>query len=385
MLRVGIIGCGNAGNQVCATSVSMYPDIPVIAINCSEKDIQTLPDSVYSVVIGDGKGAGKNREEAKDFLEGYITEFVADEKVRSFLKNLDIVFTVSSTGGGTGSGISILLSNIIRAICVEDQVYPIPIGILSTLSEGPGACANTLSYLDELYDLTDNPTYMIYDNGKYEKMGVAGLTEINKLIVEDINVMRGYYNTATKYNSIDEKDSMAMFTTPGRIFVASLRDIKEDSIVEDNSIEDMLISEIRKNGHANLEYDGLVNYTGVIAQLSESMSKRFDVKIPKVQEVVGAPIDVFEHISINEDRKMPNNIFYIACGLSSTSNKISEIEDVASTRMEARRSIAVENHRADKTVIDDIQKNRVNRAAKKDTQTISKQVDLQSIFARFKK
>ena len=85
MLKVGIIGCGNAGNQVCALCAKKYPDIPVVAINCSEKDMQTLPNTIRKVSIGDGKGAGKNRDEAKNFLQNSIMEFLSDEDIKKFL------------------------------------------------------------------------------------------------------------------------------------------------------------------------------------------------------------------------------------------------------------------------------------------------------------
>ena len=61
MLHVGVIGCGNAGNQTVSTLAAKYQDIPVLAINCSENDLSTVGNNILKKVVGDGKGAGKNR------------------------------------------------------------------------------------------------------------------------------------------------------------------------------------------------------------------------------------------------------------------------------------------------------------------------------------
>ena len=45
MLKVGIIGIGNTGNQI-ATLAMKRLNIPVIAVNSSEKDLETVPDAV---------------------------------------------------------------------------------------------------------------------------------------------------------------------------------------------------------------------------------------------------------------------------------------------------------------------------------------------------
>ena len=68
MLQVGVIGCGNAGNQTVSASYAKYKDIPVLAINCSEKDLSTVDKNILQKVVGDGKGAGKNRTESKKFM-----------------------------------------------------------------------------------------------------------------------------------------------------------------------------------------------------------------------------------------------------------------------------------------------------------------------------
>ena len=65
MLKVGAIGTGNTGNQVIALAKEKL-NIPVMAINSSSKDLETIDPSIPSHLIsmkgGDSQGAGKNRK-----------------------------------------------------------------------------------------------------------------------------------------------------------------------------------------------------------------------------------------------------------------------------------------------------------------------------------
>ena len=55
MLNVGIIGIGNTGNQVAALAMKRL-NIPVLAINSSEKDLETVPEGVPRRLISDKSG-----------------------------------------------------------------------------------------------------------------------------------------------------------------------------------------------------------------------------------------------------------------------------------------------------------------------------------------
>jgi len=381
MLNVGIIGCGNAGNQVCSECSKMYPDIPILAINCSEKDLSTLNSSISKFLIGDGRGAGKNREEAKEFLESSIMAMIENDNFRDFLKELDLVFIVSSIGGGTGSGISLALTEIIKEVAA-DKCFPISVGILPTVEEALATQENSLSYLTELYEVSEKPTYMLYDNEKYSKLpSMDMMNKINQEIVNDINVLRGYYNSSTRYNSIDERDSLTIITTPGRILVASLFDVKDEDI-NDNNIEDMFINEIKKNGHAKLQDDKIVNRTGIIINASKTILTGFDTHMPKVQEIVGSPVEEFEHMSINEDRKLPNNLFFIASGLKPINDRILKIKDRIDSILDAQRT-KEEELELDDNLLTEIQGKRVYR--EKSNLQQNRQVDVGSILSKFKK
>ena len=229
MLKVGVFGLGNTGNQIASLAFEKL-HIPVIAINSSEKDLETVSNAIPKKLISDAKGqsqgAGKNRQLAKKYLKDSIMSFLSSEDVQDFVGELDILFIISSTGGGTGSGTSLVMTNIISSMFPD--VHVISIGILPVMNEALSAHVNTLEYLNELYGTLENQTYMLYDNDKFSKLStVETLTKINERVVEDINVLRCYYNAETTFNSIDERDAMTLITTPGRLVVGSLYDVKE--------------------------------------------------------------------------------------------------------------------------------------------------------------
>ena len=90
MLNVSVIGLGNAGSQVAALAMEKL-GVAALAINSSEKDLQTIPSSVPHVLIGDTKGAGKERSAAKKFLKDSIMTIIND-------KELDKIFDVDVKG-----------------------------------------------------------------------------------------------------------------------------------------------------------------------------------------------------------------------------------------------------------------------------------------------
>ena len=93
MLRVGMLGIGNAGNQVLVSAKTVMPDVPLLAINCSKQDVATLPKDIKSIVIGDGLGAGKDRTKAKKSLKQSVQELLSKEgSIKEFMDEIDYLF-----------------------------------------------------------------------------------------------------------------------------------------------------------------------------------------------------------------------------------------------------------------------------------------------------
>lgn len=380
MLQVGVIGCGNAGNQTVSAMAAKYQDIPVLAINCSERDLSTVSKHILQKVVGDGKGAGKNRAESKKFLAQSLSELVSDQEVSAFMHGLDIVFIVSSTGGGTGSGMSLLLSKVLSKGFPE--VFSIPVGILPSINEALSTQTNTIEYLNELYTLLDNPTYMLYDNEKGSCVGMPTskmMEAVNNQIVEDINILRGYYNMVTKYTSIDEKDARVLITTPGRLVVASLFNLVEQSL-QNRGVEDRLCDFIKAEGfHVPIQRDRIIKRTGVVVNMSTDMLNEFDSSFPKVQALIGIAVEGFEHLAETENRKLPNHVFLIMAGLTKINDRIASINERIKEITDAQNQ-REDDDEMDMSLVTAVNNKKEYRQAAQSDQA---KADVSGIFAEF--
>lgn len=323
MLNVAVVGIGNAGSQVAALAAERLK-VPVLAINSSERDLQTIPETIPHFLIGDEKGAGKERSAAKAFMKDSIMKILNDKKCAEIFDN-EVVFVVSSTGGGTGSGTALMMADIIREVYQSSKV--ILVGILPTLKEALSTQVNTIEYMKELYETLGDATYMIYDNEKLAKLpSTVMMQKINESIVDDIDVIRGTYQHPTRFSSIDEKDATNIISTTGRIVIASLRGLKEKDI-DETTIEGLLIDQFKTNAHCEIQRDKIVKRTGVISLLSDRLNERFDSHLVEVQKFLGTPVEEFEHIVVNEERQLENCVFLIAAGLTQVNDRIRKIND----------------------------------------------------------
>lgn len=379
MLKVGLAGCGNTGGQI-ATLAQEKIGIDVYAINSSEKDLETIPDSVPTKLIKDkeglSQGAGKDRKRAQQYLKDSIADIVTDESFINFVKDLDILFIVSSTGGGTGSGISLILSNILQTTYRDVKI--ISVGVLPVNSEAYGAHVNTLQYLHDLYDVLENPTYLLYDNDKLN--GIPShqiLQKVNEEIVKDIDVMRCTYNYTTRFDSIDDRDMMRILSFPGRIMVSRIEDFSEkdcDSV----TIEDMIIDNIKRNCHVESQRDKKVMATGIISNLSQVLTDEFDDNLAAVKEFTGDPVHAFKHIYVNDDRKQTNNVFFIMSGLTAVNDKINIISDRID-EIERKQKILEEESALSNLELAAMSE----KIADKKTDDGETQVDLMGVFSKF--
>ena len=201
----------NAGSQVAALAAATK-QIPALGLNTSERDIDSIKSiNGFSVIFMEGAGAGKDISIARNILKTHINSFLTDDKFTNFAKQGEVIFVVSSTGGGTGCGINPLLTHILKAqFDGRDADHPkkiiIPVGIMPTMGESIGAMRNTVTFLQAISEL--NIPFMLFDNNQAGNNTPTSeiMQKVNSAVVDAICTVRGDYNQLSPYGMIDTQD-----------------------------------------------------------------------------------------------------------------------------------------------------------------------------------
>lgn len=326
MLKIGVIGIGNAGGQV--ADLATTKGFEAVALNTSVTDTESLK-VVQSIIIGDEKGSGKDRATAKSFARANLDSILKNEIVTDMLNDVEVLAIASSTGGGTGSGMAPVMSEIISRIYPDLKI--ITYGIMPGLKESVASQQNTIDYLKELRK-NDSRVYSLYDNDRVKGNLKEVLTSVNEDIVHSLCVIRGEYQTLTPYNSIDDKDMLRIISTPGRLATFSISDFAEKDI-DDKSIEERLLEVVKSSSEVELELDKIVNRLGLIVNLSEKLFKTMDIDLSLVKEYVGEPVEGFEHVALDGDDK--NSVHVLLSGLSIPDDRIEKVVQRINSAMEA--------------------------------------------------
>lgn len=374
MLRVSVIGIGNAGGQV-ADLAAENSDIKAVAINASENDLNAI-HNIPAILVGDKRGAGKDRKTAKEFIRKAAKIVLEKEELKGILNDADVLFVVSSTGGGTGSGMNPLLSDLLS------KVYPgvkvILIGILPKLSDSIASQQNTIEFLQEING-NEGLTYSLYDNETVEGPLNTVLETVNKTIVEDITAVTGVYQTETNLSSIDERDELKILNTTGRLVLANVRNLREKD-VDRVSIEEHLVGALKTNTQAELETDRIVKRRGVIARMNSTLFKSFDPNLPKVKSAFGEPLEAFEHTVVDESAT--SLVYLLMAGLSMPDDRIikiqQRIEEATAALSKKKESSVLDNMST--TVIQELRQEEVQEDTSSQDATT---VDMDDIMSRY--
>lgn len=116
-LKITVIGCGACGNSIAAKMEKYIKELDgnksntsFVGINTSTEDLSSVELS-HKIHINNSKGAACNRENSiQDLAESIDT--ILDE-LKSYIIKDSIVFIATSLGGGTGSAVSPMLSEIL--------------------------------------------------------------------------------------------------------------------------------------------------------------------------------------------------------------------------------------------------------------------------------
>ena len=237
------------------------------------------------------------------------------------------------------------------------------------------------------------PDYMIDIVSPKENLSVGDYRERALPIVRDI-VKRGkipvicggtgFYINSVLYNMSygNAKGDSAIRLKYERLAEEQGKDavysVLKEKDLDETTIEDLLINDIKTNTHSELQRDKVVRRTGVITNLSENINSTFNTHIPEIQEFIGSPVEEFEHIYVNSDRKMPNNVFLIMAGLSKINDRIHKINDRIEEIEEAQKGNDEEDDALSEQDVNKLNEKRNYRRSSENSD-----VNLKDIFSRF--
>lgn len=327
--KIGVVGIGNAGGQVAFLCEKKYGDLMnSVYINSSDADLAMVGDSPFKFKIGQAEleGSGKNRTRTKKYLREDIRGILMDEDFQSLINGKKYVFVIASAAGGTGSGAAPVMLNILREAFLD--VNFILVVILPQLQASIMEQGNAREFTDELYGLLGDCTYMAYDNETASDLGpTQALVSVNEAIVEDIRVISGVDNFPTPYESIDEADMESIVTTPGRLMVIRVIKNLSEKVLEDTSVDDILIKAIKTSRHAEINRDKKIVRCGMITYFTEQVNSLYGSNLSKLQEFIGTPLERFNHNAVNGNSEQMNFLYFIASGLSPINDRVKKMDE----------------------------------------------------------
>lgn len=338
-LKVFCIGNGNAGSQFVDAAYKAGFD-KVFCINSSSRDMDNdvLNANIPCFLVGaDGRGAGMNRDAAKDLFKMNYRHLFENAKFTQYCEESDVIVVGTSCSGGTGSGVSPIVVKAIK------QMYPNKIvmfyGILPRLTGSDVELSNAMACVNEIEELNKSGLgipYMLADLNYYEGISneVAFVKVVDKMVT-DVKVIAGDFLNYSKYRMIDENDMKVVTSPAGYMSIYKIDNITQQ-MVDKESIQSMLIKQIKHSPAVEIARDGLVDQMAFIYNIPEDMgdsAKSGDYA--EINNYVGRPLGIFENYAIV--RGGTAQVILIVSGQSYPIGKMTTINEIIRSGAEARR------------------------------------------------
>lgn len=262
--EIGIIAVGQAaGNIGLKLQEKGYN---VLFINASDEDLETLKQAKFKYHIPGGQGCNKNRNKAKELTVENFDAIYAE--IESKIKET-FIYVMFSAGGGTGSGSSPMLIDLLIQEC-NKKVGAIT--IIPAESEPLKTHINAYECMQELADIDGICSTIVLDNNVCENK-----LSINKDFVEAFDLMMDMPSHRDVRGNIDKAELKEILETRGMLTITSTD--KKDNVVA------ALLESFKSNIYAPFEGDKVIKYVGIVS------SKQIEMQ--EIEKEVGSYLDVF--------------------------------------------------------------------------------------------
>jgi len=383
--EICLLGLGNCGCQVVWLAEKRYSTLfDTVYINTSASDLSMVGGAMKFKVGNedDIEGTGANRFKMKTYIREELETILRSRDFVKLINDKKYVFLIVSTAGGTGSGAGPGLMHVFNTIFPDTHF--ILVAVLPQIQSIEGSQENTREFLKELYnDLDENTVYMMYDNEtRADHSDTECLDLVNDYIVEDIRILSCIDNYPTPYDSIDKADMESIIKEPGRLLVTRIKKGLTEKVLEDTSMDDIIIKAIKQSCHTETDRNKRVGKWGIITYFTQEVNKLYQSRLEKLCDFIGTPIERFNHNAINDKGESQNFLYLIASGLSPINDRSRKIDE----RIQELRKAKASDESGKYISTDDTEYNAILARKKKiEEQKRSEDVKPKALFDKFMK
>jgi len=339
----GFIGLGQAGGNISDLAAKHF--YTSTAINYSETDLKSvnhIPDEMIHTLIG-SEGIGKDRELAKQLMRDNWESTVSFVKKHLSKPSIEVIFVPFGTAGGSGSGMSSLLLEILTNEMPDKTFVACP--ILPANNETLNNKLNALEALSELADLDfctipiDNNTVLANSDSFISKNIIYKKT--NEEFISLINKLLEYTNKSSENGVIDRKDLRQIFSVKGIsvIGAAKVMEVSGTSLKTEHfakKIQESWINSI----FSPIEYDQVIR-AGIIFNGDDLLMEYMDYdeifKVFKTKK----PYDLFE----GNYKEKRGEVISVLSGLPWINSRMQELDNLADTEEMALSNVNVSEYK----------------------------------------
>ena len=311
---VKVIGCGAAG---CSAAINAYESGVIEAsdfllLNTTDVDIKEEyhartylinkianpnPTSSKDMYI-ERRGTGKERDIAKEICLSYFnndngSEFNLINTLSSLFANTnnieeDIAVIVTSTEGGSGSGLSIHVAAFLRSMGLNIIIVPI-----TGFEKDGRSLKNTFEFFK---DMSDEYVIMPLSNKKFLDGGTnypLAEKKANEEFSRRLRYIMGLHRRRSSCNKeIDQTDQFKAVTTPGimDIIYVDLSEVKNIKMFNDTV--SLALDETKNIDNNDPQQKKLAIYYNI----NDAKKSMIDFNATVVKERLGDVFELFEHI-----------------------------------------------------------------------------------------
>lgn len=290
--RIGFIAVGQAGGNI--GNLLEKKGFSVLYLNTSKEDLEVTKGK-FKYHISNGNGCNKDRKKAKQLViedfENIYNEI--QDKIKA-----DIIYIVFASGGGSGSGASPMLSDLL----VNQGNKVGLVTIIPSKDESVKAHLNSYECFKEIDEIDGLCGCFILDNEGKNKMAINN--DFVNLFTSFVTIPDRHKDTR---GNIDKSEIIETLSAPGMAVIVSGDD-------------DSVISKFDDNVFADMEDDEVVKY------ITASLSGKLTIK--DIEKKVGVPFDNFK--TFNKDKT-------ICCvsGLSYPATRLNEVYEIVNEQKDS--------------------------------------------------